>query len=279
MLQAASRQDIEQYTDFAYQLVLDHSKSGYPVFTGTGQNKKDFEAYLWKSFYDETREVLLFIQNGKVEGIIQYFYIEDDLYLQTNGFCINRNIDIALQEFIEYCTLHFNGYRIYFGFPRENSAAVRYLEKSGCILSEAAFHDEYIMADYHFQPEDPNILRVSETNFDAFRQLHALYEEDIYWTSDRLLEKLKDWNLFSYCDGGQVIASIYESKNEIFGVDFRKGCFDREIFKKLVYKVLNTCKKNQAKRITFFNDSDTQEIVMEMGFRCVCDYVLYIYNP
>lgn len=74
MLVKAAKEDIEQYMDFAYSLALDQTKSGYPLWSDGVSTKEKFVDYVWKSYHNEDREILLFVIDGAVEGWIQFFY-------------------------------------------------------------------------------------------------------------------------------------------------------------------------------------------------------------
>ncbi|MCD8130512.1 MAG: hypothetical protein LUE16_04430 [Lachnospiraceae bacterium] len=141
MLVKATKEDIEQYMDFAYSLAMDQTKSGYPLCSDGVSTKEEFVEQVWKSFHNDYRDVLLFVIDGAVEGWIQFFYIEQDRYLQTNGFLINRNTEQAFTEFLEYACAHFTGYDLYLGFPKRNASAISFLQKTGCRLIQESYHD------------------------------------------------------------------------------------------------------------------------------------------
>ena len=129
MLVKAVKEDIEQYMDFAYSIAMDQAKSGYPLWSDGIYTKEEFVDHVWKSYHNNDRDILLFIIDGVVEGWIQFFYIEKDRYLQTNGFLINSNTEQALTEFLEYVRAHFAGYDLYLGFPKENTNVIPFLHK------------------------------------------------------------------------------------------------------------------------------------------------------
>ena len=72
MLIEATREDIEQYMDFAYTLALDQRRSGYPHFSDGVSTKEQFVDHVWKSYEDDDRDILLFMIDGVVEGWIQF---------------------------------------------------------------------------------------------------------------------------------------------------------------------------------------------------------------
>lgn len=157
MLVKATKDDIEQYMDFAYSLALDQTRSGYPLFSDGISTKEQFVDQVWKSYRNDDRDILLFIMNGVVEGWIQFFYIEQDRYLQTNGFLINSNTEQALTDFMEYTRVHFAGYDLYLGFPKRNSNAISFLQKTGCRLIEESYHDIFFLTALTYNPKLPEL--------------------------------------------------------------------------------------------------------------------------
>ena len=130
MLLDCSKKEFEKYMDFAYELALDLSKSGYPTYRDGIKTKQMFVERLLKTFERNDEQMLLFVHDGAVQGLIHYYWITDDRYLQTDAFCIHEAAEQALSEFISFITERFKGYNAYLGFPAENQKAVDYL--SGC---------------------------------------------------------------------------------------------------------------------------------------------------
>ena len=116
--------------DFAYDLALDLSKSGYPTYRDGIKTKQMFVERLVKTFERDDEQLLLFVHDGAVRGLIHYYRLPDDRYLQTDAFCIHEATEQALSEFLSFIGERFRGYDVYLGFPAENQRAVDYL--SGC---------------------------------------------------------------------------------------------------------------------------------------------------
>ena len=171
MLVKAAKEDIEKYMDFAYAIALDQTKSGYPLWSDGISTKEEFVDYVWKSYRNDDRDILLFIADGAVEGWIQFFYMEQDRYLQTNGFLINTNTEQALIEFLDYASAHFAGYDLYLGFPKRNSHAISFLQKTGCRLIQESYHDIFVFDGSAIRPETAGIVKVTESNFSEFRNV------------------------------------------------------------------------------------------------------------
>ena len=275
MLVKAKKEDIEQYMEFAYSLALDQTRSGYPLFSDGISTKEQFVDHVWKSYRDDGRDLLLFVIDGLVEGWIQYFYIEQDRYLQTNGFLINRNTEQALTEFLEYAEAHFRGYDLYLGFPKKNSNAISFLQKTDCRLVEESYHDIFIFDDAVIQPDTSGIVKVTESNFSEFRKIYRT-DPETYWSSERIFSTLNEWMIYLLYRNNIAAGYVCARDDEIFGLGYQDDIFDKNTYKTLVTVILSDLKAAGCKDMTFFNDEESQSAALDIGFVCVSEYLLYV---
>ena len=110
MLRLCSKEEFDQYVDFAYDLALDVTKSGYPTYCDGVKTKEMFIERSLKAFDRETEQMLLFELEGEVQGLIHYYWIPDDLYLDTCLFLVNKETEQALSEFLTFARERFPGY-------------------------------------------------------------------------------------------------------------------------------------------------------------------------
>lgn len=280
MLIKPTAEQAEAYIDFAYELALDPTRSGYPTYTDGIKTKEDFFDQCRYGFTRENREVLLYIENDVVSGWIQFFYEREDPYLQTTIFNIAGNTAKALEEFLMHCEEQFPGYKIYLGFPGENKMAASYLASRNLSCEEQSFNDVLFFDDYTLRPESDEVVKINRENYSDFRMLHRTVEADMYWNSDRLLEDLDNWTIWLLYDEKQPAAAIYyrdaEILMEIFGVDFCEGIYREDAFRILVSKALNECKRSGKKSMVFFNGEESQQAALDLGFHCIGEYVLFV---
>ena len=276
MLIRATKSDIEKYMDFAYSLAIDQTLSGYPLFSDGISTKAQFIEHIWRGFEGKDSDILLFVSDEKVNGLIQYFYMEQDRYLQIDGFYISGDPERAITEFIEYARKNFAGYSLYFGFPKKNARAINALQNSGCELVEEAYHNIFILENFVAQSELAGVVKVTESNFSEFRKIHKT-DEYTYWTSDRIYETLSDWSIYLLYRDETTEGYICARNGEIFDLGYRDK-FDGDTYKALVSAILNELKAQGRKYLIFFNEEESQKAALEIGFQCVAEYVLYVKN-
>lgn len=117
-----------QYLDSAYELALDMSRSCYPTYADGLKTRADFNAHAARSFERDDYTMLLYEQDGEALGLIQFYVMDDDKYVQPDIFCIKRDYGRAVREFVEYLHMRFPGYELHFGVSRTNTGAVEALE-------------------------------------------------------------------------------------------------------------------------------------------------------
>lgn len=273
MLKTATEADITQYMDFAYDLAMNPAKCGYPVYYDGMKTKDEFIQKLWRSFREPNRELLLFIWQGRVEGFIQFYYLEADRYLQTDGFSIDHYTADALEEFIRYCQNYFDGYELYFGFPADNQEAVSYLRGQGWPCIEQDWNQVLHLKDYHPRPESPNVRKVTKENFDDFRIIHSQYDNDMFWNSQRIYNDMDRWHIYLYYREEKPVGTIFYVDTEIFGLTFDKEIFDTEAYCTLLTTAANDLKQRGLKDVVFFENEDSP--ASEMGFYRVGQYLCF----
>lgn len=279
MLKKPTADEAEAYMDFAYSLALDPTRSGYPTYTDGIKTKADFLECCRYGLTHPDRLVLLYLREERVCGWIQAILEPESHYLEANIFNISEGYAAALAEFIDYCQDNYPGYRLCFGLPGENREAVDYFTACGWPCEERSYNDVLCFDDYMPLPDEEGIVRVTRENYDRFQTLHESVQGEMYWNAERIYNALNRWNIWMLEENGQAQAAIYirdsETLMEIYGVDYRDCHFQKDAFLKLLSKALNECKQSGRKYMVFFNDDETQEDVLQMGFHCVGEYRMF----
>ena len=280
MLRLCSKEEFFHYLDFAYELASDLTKSGYPTYCDGVKTKEMFVKRSVKAFERENEQMLLFELEGEVQGLIHYYCLPEDRYLDTCFFLANRAIDQALSEFWTYALENFPGYDLYLGFPADNHDAVSFLEGHGFECIESDYNNTSFLD--HFEPiqENKNVIRITKDNYKLFQVLHSQIEGDIYWNSERIYDDLDHWNIFVKEIDGKPLGAVYYMDErdgwfEIFGIDIDRNAYDPELFKELLEAALFDAVRRNGKVMTIFCDEEYECAAKECGFNCVGKYLCY----
>ena len=278
MLKKLEEKDFKHYAEFAYELALDMTKSGYPTYADRVKTKEDFMERSRKAFSREHEDILLFEREGKAAGWVHYYHLPEDHYLDTCSFCIAEGMGEAIEEFTAFARENFPGCELYLGFPEENREAVTALISGGFTCIEESYNDIFDFSSYGPQPEGSDMIPITGENYGLFAELHAQHK-DMYWNSERILNVLDDWKIFALQRNETLAGAVYLSKDEstpeIFGIDFQDGVYNSAVFRTLLTAMLNDCKRQGAQHLFFFSDEEAQPDALACGFRCVGKYVCY----
>lgn len=280
MLYPCTKEAFDRHVDFAYALASDLTKSGYPTYCDGIKTKAMFVERSLKAFARRTEQMLLFVCEGTVQGLIHCYWLPEDHYLGTVSFLIQNGMEQALSEFLAWARENFRGYDLFLGFPAENQAAVQFLADHGFACIEDDCNNTAFLDRCGEIPKVGGLVQIGKENYESFRSLHRKTEGDMYWNSDRILEDLESWTILVKEEGGQPQGAIYyracgDKWFEIFGIDRRDDAHDSELLQALLYGALQSAKDRGGRVMTFFCDKEDEEKVKECGFVCVGNHLCY----
>lgn len=280
MLRSCSKNEFDQYTDFIYELATDLTKSGYPTYCDGIKTKVKFVERSLKAFERDTEHMLLFVYEGEVQGMIHYFWIPEDHYLQTICFNISKAMEQALSEFLAYVGERFKGYDVFLRFPAENKSAVSFLAEQGFECIENDYNNTVFLDKLDEIPENSDLVRIEKGNYEKFESLHSQTEG--YWNSERILADLDNWIILVKEKDGEPQGAVYyralalvDGWFEIYGIDMDHEDHDPELFKELLNAALLDAKRRNGRFMTFFCDEEYEKATMECGFMCVGNNLCY----
>lgn len=281
MLRTINQWEFDACVDFAYNLALNPAQSGYPVYFDGMKTREDFVSRTRKALERPSEDVLLFVEDGEVEGLIAFEHLEEDRYLHPFTFSIRRHTQTALAEFVDCCRERWPGFSLDLGFPAENVEALEWLEARGVPCNERSWNFLLNLDGYESLPEPAGVKRVTADNFEDFAAVHRQIQGDMYWNCERVRATLDRWAIFVAGEeesAGEVLMTLGgEPHQEIFALEFADGRRHEERFRVLLAAALNCLKAHGAKWLTFFVDEDAPEgeILKELGFRLVGTFVCH----
>lgn len=280
MLRSCSKDEFDKYTDFIYELAMDLTKSGYPTYCDGIKTKVNFIDRSLKAFERDTENMLLFEHEGEVQGMIHYYWIPEDHYLQTISFNISKAMEQAISEFLAYVGERFKGYDVFLRFPAENNSAVTFLAEQGFECIENDYNNTAFLDKFDEIRENSDLIRIEKGNYEKFESLHSQTEG--YWNSERILADLDNWIILVKEKDGEPQGAVYyralalvDGWFEIYGIDMDQEDYNPELFKKLLNAALLDAKRRNGRFMTFFCDEEYEKATMECGFICVGNNLCY----
>ena len=282
MLRIMEAAEFDRYIELAYELAMDPARSGYPTYCDGMKTKGDFVERTRESMERADEDVLVFEENGTVEGVIAFQHQEGERYLHVHCLSIRKDTGRALEEFVEYCRERWPGAMLDVGLPAETVDARSWLEGQGVPCIERSWNYLFDLSGYQPAAEVSGVRPVTEENFEEFAAIHRRVQGEMYWNCERIRKAMADWHLFITGTGdeaGEVILTGFGSNEhqEIFALVFADGKYRAEPFRALLTAALHLLKEKGTRWLTFFVDvgGPEKEVLDKMGFRCVGEFQAY----
>lgn len=277
MLRIPTANEFEEYSERAYVLALDPSRSSFPSYADGIKTKEDFLAIAKRGFESENEEIYIFEHGGEMRGWIHFYVLTEDKYIGIEAF---ETDGFEKEQFAEFAALlkeKYAGYEVTAGFPSQNERAVSAAIENGFEIIEESAVNILFFSDYEPQSESGRVEPLTKNNLAVFAKLHDKVE--MYWNTKRLTEAYFDgdkWRIYLTEKNGKAAAIYFVFAGniaEIFGLDFSDG-FDGTTAEELLTTALNEAKKNvSAKAMYWFTEDEREtELAKRFGAEKFTDY-------
>ena len=277
MLRIPTANEFEEYSERAYVLALDPSRSSFPSYADGIKTKEDFLAIAKRGFESENEEIYIFEHGGEMRGWIHFYVLTEDKYIGIEAFETDGFEKEQFAEFVALLKEKYTGYEVTAGFPSQNERAVSAAIENGFEIIEESAVNILFFSDYEPQSESGRVEPLTKKNLAVFAKLHDKVE--MYWNTKRLTEAYfggDKWRIYLTEKDGKAAAIYFvyaENIAEIFGLDFSDG-FDGTAAEELLTAALNEAKKNvSAKAMYWFTEDEREtELAKRFGAEKFTDY-------
>lgn len=267
MLRIPTANEFEEYSERAYVLALDPSRSSFPSYADGIKTKKDFLAVAKRGF--ENEEIYIFEHGGEMRGWIHFYVLTEDRYIGIEAF---ETDGFEKEQFAEFAALlkeKYAGYEVTAGFPSQNERAVSAAIENGFEIIEESAVNILFFSDYEPQSESGRVEPLTKNNLAVFAKLHDKVE--MYWNTKRLTEAYfggDKWRIYLTKKNGKAAAIYFVFAGniaEIFGLDFSDG-FDDSSAEELLTAALNEAKKHGSAKAMYWFTEDERETQLAKRF-------------
>lgn len=269
MLRIPTANEFEEYSERAYVLALDPSRSSFPSYADGIKTKEDFLAIAKRGFESENEEIYIFEHGGEMRGWIHFYVLTEDKYIGIEAFETDGFEKEQFAEFVALLKEKYTGYEVTAGFPSQNERAVSAAIENGFEIIEESAVNILFFSDYEPQSESGRVEPLTKKNLAVFAKLHDKVE--MYWNTKRLTEAYFDgdkWRIYLTEKDGKEAAIYFvyaENIAEIFGLDFSDG-FDGTAAEELLTAALNEAKKNVSAKAMYWFTEDERETQLAKRF-------------
>lgn len=279
-------EDLAEAFAFSYPISLNSETNSYPIYP----TAEDLKNAMIGTFQDPHDKLIGCFDKEELIGVCMLFPIEQDRFLQTNGFYTKKeNFERTADEIVRYLKLKFPGYRALFGFPRENQYAGMYFYEHGGTLIESSYTllcDRYRFRENAHKPAGLKcVRRLEPERFLEYAPFHDTYAGEIYWCSERIARNLTPWWIYTYEEEGEIIGSLFmhvenDIDAEIFGVFVKEGYSVKKICQALLYQTVSELfpKLSNVRDVIYFVEENSHEelqAAIETGFMKTDHYRCY----
>lgn len=277
MLRIPTANEFEEYSERAYMIALDPSRSSFPSYADGIKTKEAFLAIAKRGFESENEEIYIFEHGGEMRGWIHFYVLTEDKYIGIEAF---ETDGFEKEQFAEFAALlkeKYAGYEVTAGFPSQNERAVSAAIENGFEIIEESAVNILFFSDYEPQSESGRVEPLTKNNLALFAKLHDKVE--MYWNTKRLTEAYfggDKWRIYLTEKDGKAAAIYFVFAGniaEIFGLDFSDG-FDGTAAEELLTAALNESKKNvSAKAMYWFTEDEREtQLAKRFGAKKFTDY-------
>ena len=269
MLRIPTANEFEEYSERAYMLALDPSRSSFPSYADGIKTKEDFLAIAKRGFESENEEIYIFEHGGEMRGWIHFYVLTEDKYIGIEAFETDGFEKEQFADFVALLKEKYAGYEVTAGFPSQNERAVSAAIENGFEIIEESAVNILFFSDYKPQSESERVEPLTKKNLAVFAKLHD--KAEMYWNTKRLTEAYFDgdkWRIYLTEKNGKAAAIYFVFFfyfAEIFGLDFSDG-FDGTAAEELLTAALNEAKKNVSAKAMYWFTEDERETQLAKRF-------------
>lgn len=280
MLKEVSEEDIDTVINFAWELSQNPKTTSYPLY----KEKSEFKERLKESLIKENYKLLGYYENNKLVGVINFFFIKEEKYLQTTGIYIKSYYKEVMDELIEMLRREYSDYRALFGFTRENVNLNNYFIENDYDCIDSCLDMRLNTSNFSKIKDSDKIFIVKKEDFCEYTAFHNKYFSKSYWTSKRLENELGNWYIFIYKLNNKIEGSLFiklcnDVSTEIFGIATSNLQQENEIKSALLSEGLERLfqdKTSIEETIFFIEDNESElNMVKEIGFNYYSSYRCY----
>ncbi len=278
MLREATIQDINEYSDMLWEMAQKPECCCYPIYYDGIKTKADLLASLKGNIENRNKTLFIYEENGIFQGMIGYFEINEDKYIQLNFCIMQQGIRNAMQALMHHLNEKVKGETIYFGFPEENKEALEFMEDNSFDKIEESWNHSFFFSEYRERKTGKMVRKLTRETYDEFLRIYKT-DEYTYWNADRIYSTFDEWKIYIAYEGEQPVSAVILQKGtkqeEIFGVSITESMTE-EHYEAMMNTALRESKERGVKHLTYFSQEQEKDCLQRLGFHCIGKYVLYI---
>ena len=256
MLKQFIKKDAGEAAAAFWRLSQNPENQSYPLYKSLVAVNKEFRVRAC----GKQSALFGYYQGDRLIGVLCYFALPKDNYLQTVAFQAEESYEAVYATFLAHLAENYAGYEVLIGITAENTRAAAALEASGYFLTEAStdmhLHRSGFVYEHHWNMQ---IERITKETFHEYAPFHYSHYGIFYWNAERLCDKADEWYIFVFSNGeeigGSMFLTVYQYTAEVFGftvVDSPCPCDASDFMKK-------------ALAFVFCDNASVTDVIFQVG--------------
>lgn len=189
------------------------------------ENKDEIRTEYIRNINEPNRELLGCYKEDTLIGVLGYYTLPEDHYLQTTAFYIEDGMEAVFDLFINYMERHYSNYSIFIGVVPTYTIAMKKLAeyKYELISDSIDFRLDKNDKLEHQTIFTDLVKKIDDVEFDQYLKFHKeFFDADAgYWTSDRISSCREQWNIYVVYDNEDIVSAMYvrniKDMSEVYG--------------------------------------------------------------
>ena len=252
----ANINDIDRAVDLAFSMQGDIETRCRPL--SLEASKEEIYNLFMSHIKSDEHEVLLVEKEGKLEGLTPIYWMEKDLYVTYYQGPYGYNYEVVANCLYDYVAEKFKGYKFYVNTASEHSKSIKFYEKKDFQKLEEAVMLKLENFRSHYSNEFVQAL--NENNKQSlYEWIEKHIDEDTYWNSKRISEKLDRFIILGYFKDGLKGHIIGRGSDDYTEVIAFSG--DEMIKEELLKSFISEAYKRKVKFIDLYTEDDYEEFL------------------
>lgn len=281
MIIEINEEPFEEVVLFCWELARQKSNCGFPRF----DNFEQLSARFLRTLQHPEDKILAYYEFGTLTGVLNLYVEAENKYLQTiGGIFTQADFSVVANQFLNYISQRYHEFELYLGFPKEYMAANQYFNAIKAEIVDASMTMKLLPTDYIKTVPTHDVISLTEADYSEFATFHDYHNPKVYWNSERIFEKIEQWNIFLCKVHDKIIGDIIirqnlgDTEKEIYGIsidaDYKNIGLELSL---LTFSLQHTLTPDIEKVLFFVDETDTAqyEATLKTGFKQVDTYRCY----
>lgn len=210
--------EFDRAVSFGWSACQNKAANSYLLYASRPEMEKAFR----KEFNSEDGQLTGCYCGNQLLGVMAFFTIPVDYYLQTIGLYAAIGHPQVYDCFIDYLEQGFPQYTAYIGLPAENQMLSQVLTLRGFDLSDDSYDMRLALPKPVRAENNELVSRVEASRWDEYAAYHDRVFPDIYYSSANLKKEQDRFLVFASETDGRIDGAMFvktaDDLAEIFGL-------------------------------------------------------------